>query len=107
MAQLDNTFPTNDCSMCIISPKLVECGGHPNIENITCSDLIGLKGKPGHFTVSIKRRARSVDESLCTGCGECTNQCLVRNRAYLDVQVIEPTLEEDEKMAIKAEPADP
>ena len=100
MAQLDKTFPTNDCSMCIISPKLVECGGHPNIENITCADLIDLKGKPGHFTVSIKRRARSVDESLCTGCGECTNQCLVRNRAYLDVQMLEPTLGEDEKMPV-------
>jgi NADH:ubiquinone oxidoreductase subunit E len=100
MAQLDKTFPTNDCSMCIISPKLVECGGHPNIENLTCSELIDLKGTTGHFTVSIKRRARSVDESLCTGCGECTNNCLVRNRAYLDVQVIEPTLVEDDKLAV-------
>ena len=99
MAQLDKTFPTNDCSMCIISPKLVECGGHPNIENLTCSELLDLKGTPGHFTVSIKRRARSVDESLCTGCGECINNCLVRNRAYLDVKVIEPTLAEDEKLA--------
>jgi NADH:ubiquinone oxidoreductase subunit E len=100
MAQLDKTFPTNDCSMCIISPKLVECGSHPNIENLTCSELVDLKGTPGHFTVSIKRRARSVDESLCTGCGECTNNCLVWNRAYLDVQVIEPTLAENDKLAV-------
>ncbi len=100
MAQLDKTFPTNDCSMCIISPKLVECGSHPNIENLTCSELVDLKGTPGHFTVSIKRRARSVDESLCTGCGECINNCLVRNRAYLDVQVIEPTLAAEEKLAV-------
>ena len=100
MAQLDKTFPTNDCSMCIISPKLVECGSHPNIENLTFSDLVELKGTPGRFTVSIKRRARSVDESLCTGCGECTNNCLVRNRAYLDVEVVEPTLKEEERMAV-------
>ncbi len=100
MAQLDKTFPTNDCSMCIISPKLVECGGHPNIENLTYSDLMDLKGEPGHFKVSIKRRARSVDESLCTGCGECTNQCLVRNRVYLDVKVVEPVLPEDDRMAV-------
>jgi NADH:ubiquinone oxidoreductase subunit E len=100
MAQLDKTFPTNDCSMCIISPKLVECGSHPNIENLTFSDLVELKGTPGRFTVSIKRRARSVDESLCTGCGECTNNCLVRNRAYLDVEVVEPTLKEEEKLAV-------
>ncbi len=100
MAQLDKTVPTNDCSMCIISPKLVECGSHPNIENLTFSDLVDLKGTPGHFTVSIKRRARSVDESLCTGCGECTNNCLVRNRAYLDVEVVEPTLKEEEKLAV-------
>jgi NADH:ubiquinone oxidoreductase subunit E len=100
MAQLDKTFPTNDCSMCIISPKLVECGSHPNIENLTFSDLVELKGTPGRFTVSIKRRARSVDESLCTGCGECTNNCLVRNRAYLDVEVVEPTLTEEEKPAV-------
>jgi len=100
MAQLDKTFPTNDCSMCIISPKLVECGGHPNIKNLTCSELVDLTGKPGNFTVSIKRRARSVDESLCTGCGECINHCLVRNRAYLDVKVIEPVLEEADRAAV-------
>ncbi len=92
MAQLDKTFPTNDCSMCIISPKLVECGGHPNIENLTYSDLVDLKGNPGHFTVSVRRRARSVNGSLCTGCGECINHCLVRNQAYLDVKVVEPSL---------------
>jgi NADH:ubiquinone oxidoreductase subunit E len=100
MAQLDKTFPTNDCSMCIISPKLVECGGHPNIENLTYSDLVDLKGEPGNFKASIKRRARSVDESLCTGCGACTNNCLVRNRVYLDVKVVEPVLAEEEKIGV-------
>ena len=101
MAQLDKTFPTNDCSMCILSPKLVECGRHPNIENLTYSDLVDVKGEKGNFRVSIKKRARSVDESLCTGCGECANHCLVRNRAYIDsIKVTEPVLPGEEKTIV-------
>jgi NADH:ubiquinone oxidoreductase subunit E len=101
MAQLDKTFPTNDCSMCTISPKLVECGKHPNIENLTYSDLSDVKGEKGNFRVSIKRGARSVDESLCTGCGECSNHCLVRNRAYIDsIKVPEPVLPGEEKTVV-------
>ena len=78
MAQLDKTFPTNDCSMCILSPKLVECGRHRNIEIITCADVLNVHGEPGNFTVLIKKRARFVDETLCTGCGDCTKNCPVR-----------------------------
>jgi heterodisulfide reductase subunit A len=78
MAQLDKTFPTNDCSMCILSPKLVECGRHRNIEIITCADILDVKGEPGNFSVLIKKRARFVDETLCTGCGDCTKNCPVR-----------------------------
>jgi len=78
MAQLDKTFPTNDCSMCILSPKLVECGRHRNIEIITCTDVLDVKGEPGNFSVLIKKRARFVDETLCTGCGDCTKNCPVR-----------------------------
>ncbi len=78
MAQLDKTFPTNDCSMCILSPKLVECGRHRNIEIITCADVLDVKGEPGNFSVLIKKRARFVDETLCTGCGDCTKNCPVR-----------------------------
>jgi len=78
MAQLDKTFPTNDCSMCILSPKLVECGRHRNIEIITCADVLNVQGEPGNFTVLIKKRARFVDETLCTGCGDCTKNCPVR-----------------------------
>jgi len=75
MAQLDKTFPTNDCSMCILSPKLVECGRHRNIETITYADVLDVKGEPGNFTVSVRKRARFVNEALCTGCGICQEKC--------------------------------
>jgi heterodisulfide reductase subunit A len=83
MAQLDKTFPTNDCSMCILSPKLVQCGRHLNIELLTYSDIEEVEGEAGRFKVRIKKRARSVDESLCTGCGSCTSNCPVRYQAYV------------------------
>jgi NADH:ubiquinone oxidoreductase subunit E/NAD-dependent dihydropyrimidine dehydrogenase PreA subunit len=102
MAKLDKTFPTNDCSMCIISPKLVECGAHPNIEKLTYADLQKVEGEPGKFKITIKKRARSVDESLCTGCGECINHCLVRNQPYIEPrQVVEPPLPEDDKRIVE------
>ncbi|MBW1708321.1 MAG: FAD-dependent oxidoreductase [Deltaproteobacteria bacterium] len=75
MAQLDKTFPTNDCSMCIISPKLNEVGGHINVEIHTCSELLDLKGKPGNMKAKILKKARFVDLDKCTGCGECANAC--------------------------------
>ncbi len=75
MAQLDKTFPTNDCSMCILSPKLVECGRHPNIELLTYSELLDIQGEPGDFKAKVLKRARSVNESLCTGCGTCQEKC--------------------------------
>ena len=78
MPQLDKTFPTNDCSMCILAPKLVSTGRHPNIELITYSDLKNIEGQSGNFLVTINKRARSVDESLCNGCGLCVENCLVR-----------------------------
>jgi len=78
MAQLDKTFPTNDCSMCILSPKLVECGRHRNIQILSYSEVIDVKGAPGNFKVRVKKRARSVDPSLCTGCGSCYTNCPVK-----------------------------
>ncbi|MFH1615062.1 MAG: FAD-dependent oxidoreductase [Planctomycetota bacterium] len=77
MARLDKTFPTNDCSMCILSPKIVECGRHLNIETITWSQLEGLQGQAGNFKAKIRRRARYVDMDKCTGCGDCTKACPV------------------------------
>ena len=78
MAQLDKTFPTNDCSMCIISPKLVECGRHLNIELLTMTDILNVSGEPGHFQVKLQERARSIDISKCTACGECEKVCPIQ-----------------------------
>jgi heterodisulfide reductase subunit A len=75
MSQLDKTFPTNDCSMCIMAPKLVETGRHQNIELITNANLEKVEGEAGNFTVHITKRPRYVDESRCTGCGICTQRC--------------------------------
>ena len=77
MAQLDKTFPTNDCSMCILAPKLVTAGRHPNIEVITHSELKEVKGKAGNFVATILKRARFVDMDACTGCGICAQNCPV------------------------------
>jgi heterodisulfide reductase subunit A-like polyferredoxin len=77
MAQLDKTFPTNDCSMCIISPKLVECGRHLNVEIHTLSEVADINGEPGNFTVTLEQEPRYIDPAKCTGCGACTEVCPV------------------------------
>jgi heterodisulfide reductase subunit A-like polyferredoxin len=77
MAQLDKTFPTNDCSMCIISPKLVECGRHLNVQIHTLSEVKGISGEPGNFTVTVAQEPRYIDPAKCTGCGACTDACPV------------------------------
>ena len=75
MAQLDKTFPTNDCSMCILSPKLVATGRHPNITILTNADITGLCGEAGNFEVKIRRNSRYIIEDLCNGCGICAQKC--------------------------------
>ena len=87
MAQLDKTFPTNDCSMCILSPKLVDCGRHRNIETITYAEVSDIQGEPGRFKVSIRKRARSVNESLCTGCGVCQEKCPWKTDSEFDAGI--------------------
>ncbi|MEW6081112.1 MAG: NAD(P)-binding protein [Bacillota bacterium] len=77
MARLDKTFPTNDCAMCILSPKLVECGRHLNIETMTCSDLVDIQGDEGNFRVTVKKNPRYIDVSKCTGCQDCEKACPV------------------------------
>ena len=77
MAQLDKTFPTGDCAMCTLSPKLVECARNKNIEIITMADVQGIAGRPGNFQVSILRRPRFVDAKKCNACGDCVEVCPV------------------------------
>src|SRR5512139_4054101 len=71
MAMLDKTFPTNDCAMCIMSPKLVEVGRHLNIDLLNYAEVESIEGKPGDFTVTIRQHPRYVDLKKCTGCGDC------------------------------------
>jgi heterodisulfide reductase subunit A len=75
MAQFDKTFPTLDCSACILTPKMVSVGSHPNITMLTWSEVEKVDGYVGNFTVTIRKRARYVNEELCTGCGICQEKC--------------------------------
>jgi heterodisulfide reductase subunit A len=77
MAQLDKTFPTNDCSMCILAPKLVEVGRHPNVALITNAEIAGLTGDLGNFEVKITKKSRYINEEKCNGCGLCAQKCLI------------------------------
>jgi NADH:ubiquinone oxidoreductase subunit E len=96
MSQLDKTFPTNDCAMCTMAPRLVEIGRHKDIELITLADIEEINGKPGNFTVKLKKRARYIDEDKCTGCGACIENCPVR-------YIIYPPPEDGEGVKLKPE----
>lgn len=97
MAQLDKTFPTNDCSMCILAPKLVDAGRHQNIQLVTLSEVEKLEGEPGNFKVKVKRHPRFVDETKCTGCGVCWNNCPVQNKPVIPEERLEVVLSEEDK----------
>ncbi len=75
MAQFDKTFPTLDCSACILTPKMVEAGDHPNITLLSWSEVERVDGYVGNFTVTVRKKARYVVEELCTGCGICVEKC--------------------------------
>ncbi|GLI33675.1 CoB--CoM heterodisulfide reductase iron-sulfur subunit A family protein [Desulforhabdus amnigena] len=75
MSALDKTFPTNDCSMCILSPKLVECGRHPNIEILTLTDILEVEGEAGNFNVKLHQRPRFIDMTKCIACSACAEKC--------------------------------
>ena len=78
MAQLDETFPTLDCSQCILTPKMVDVASHPYIELIPYSEVIELDGYVGNYKAKIRKKASYVDFSSCTGCGACTQKCPVK-----------------------------
>ena len=98
MAQLDKTFPTNDCSMCIVSPKLVEVGRHENIELFTHSEVKSLDGEAGNFTATVTSHARYVDVGSCTGCGLCELICPVTHKSYFQA----PPAEGEKKKKLRA-----
>jgi heterodisulfide reductase subunit A len=75
MAQFDKTFPTLDCAACILTPRMVSAGTHPNITLLTYSEVTKVEGYVGNFTATIRKKARYVDEELCTGCGVCQEKC--------------------------------
>ena len=77
MAQLDKTFPTNDCAMCTMAPRLVEISRHKNIDLISLAEVESVKGEAGNFTITVKKRPRYVNEDKCTGCGSCLAVCPV------------------------------
>lgn len=83
MSMLDKTFPTNDCAMCTMAPRLVEISRHKDIEVISHTDLEKIEGKPGNFKLTLNKKARFVDEDKCTGCGSCTQNCPVTNFTQL------------------------
>jgi heterodisulfide reductase subunit A-like polyferredoxin len=75
MAQLDKTFPTNDCAMCIMSPKMVDVGRHINIDVLTNTDVLAIDGDAGDLTATLRTRPRYIDLDKCTGCGDCAQAC--------------------------------
>jgi len=84
MGQLDKTFPTLDCSMCILAPKMVDCNKHENIELISYAEVTEVDGYIGNFKVTVEKKPRYVDEDLCTGCGACQEACPIEIPNYYD-----------------------
>ncbi|MFX1239474.1 MAG: FAD-dependent oxidoreductase, partial [Promethearchaeota archaeon] len=87
MAQLDKTFPTNDCSICILAPKLSECYRHPNIRIFSFSEVQKMEGTAGNFSIEILKRARYVKENECINCGICAEKCPMRVDDEFDRQL--------------------
>jgi len=85
MAQLDKTFPTMDCSICILAPKMMECFHHPNIKLLTCSEVEEVNGSAGNFKVKVLKNPRFVDADKCTGCGACAEKCPVKVPSEFDM----------------------
>ena len=82
MSQLSETFPTLDCSQCILTPRMVEVYQHPKIKLLTYSEVENVEGFIGNFKVTIRKKARSIDETKCTGCGNCVQKCPIKKKAF-------------------------
>jgi len=78
MARFDKTFPTLDCASCILTPKMVEVGQHPNITLMTYSEVEEFSGVPGQYQVKIRKKGKSIDEEICNGCGICEEKCPIK-----------------------------
>src|SRR3989304_4895629 len=84
ISQLDKTFPTLDCSSCILTPKMVDAGRHPNIELLTYAEVVSVAGHAGDFHAHIKKKPRYVDVAKCRGCGLCAEACRLSGRGSRD-----------------------
>jgi len=84
MAMFDKTFPTLDCAACILTPKMVEVGQHPNIDLMTYCEVRGVKGEPGNYKVTILKKARRVNLATCIGCGNCSEKCPAKAPSEFD-----------------------
>jgi len=85
MAQLDKTFPTNDCSACILAPKVTACFNHPMVKTLSYSEVLEIKGDAPDMTAVIRRKPRYIDEAACTGCNECLTPCPVTKKSEFDM----------------------
>lgn len=88
MAQLDKTFPTNDCSSCMMGPKLAELANHPNIEILAYTEVLDIVGEPGRFQLTLKKKARYIVPDKCTACGDCAGVCPVLIPAEHDMHLV-------------------
>jgi NADH:ubiquinone oxidoreductase subunit E len=103
MAQLSETFPTLDCSQCILTPRMVEVGQHDNIDLRTYSEVEEISGYAGNFKVKIRGKPRSVDLEKCTGCGDCWNLCPVMNKPEIRVmQSVSDSMDPDMRSNLDA-----
>ena len=84
MAKFDKTFPTLDCAACILTPKMSEVGSHENITLWSYSEVVKMEGYVGNYTVTIRRKARYINEDLCTGCQECIANCIYKEPKFTD-----------------------
>ena len=87
MAQLDKTFPTNDCASCIVLPKLVECGRHMNIELLTLAQVESVQGRAGNFSIQIKKQPRYIDTEKCIACGICAEKCPINVKDEFNLNI--------------------